>query len=116
MIRLPPSSTRTDTLFPYTTLFRSYSKDNLEYVTLTFSGFLTSFIYNDKFNLTTSDEQPDSIDASILFLKQHISQALTLKEIADHVHLSRSEEHTSDIQSLMRISYDVFCLTKKKTT
>src|SRR3546814_13836942 len=90
MIRLPPSSTRTDTLFPYTTLFRSYSKDNLEYVTLTFSGFLTSFIYNDKFNLTTSDEQPDSIDASILFLKQHISQALTLKEIADHVHLSVS--------------------------
>src|SRR3546814_12690694 len=74
----------------YQVLQLGYSKDNLEYVTLTFSGFLTSFIYNDKFNLTTSDEQPDSIDASILFLKQHISQALTLQEIADNVHLSLS--------------------------
>jgi len=74
----------------YQVLQLGYSKDNLEYVTLHFSGFLTAFVYNDKFNLTTPREQPDVVDTSILYLKQHIGESLTLKQIADHVHLSVS--------------------------
>src|SRR3546814_3301494 len=80
MIRRPPRSTRTDTLFPYTTLFRS---------TL-ISTCLISSISN-----TTS-----SLIASF-------SASETLRNWA------RSEEHTSELQSLMRISYAVFCLKKK---
>src|SRR3546814_5577224 len=80
MIRRPPRSTRTDTLFPYTTLFRSHecrptqrtcSNERTNYQLLSFAGKLTYTI-------------------------------------------RRSEEHTSELQSLMRISYAVFCLQKKK--
>src|SRR3546814_3296744 len=78
MIRRPPRSTRTDTLFPYTTLFRS-AKLSLSKQTLQSS--LTSIIY---------------------LLKLFASME------------GRSEEHTSELQSLMRISYAVFCLKKKK--
>src|SRR3546814_7123505 len=79
MIRRPPRSTRTDTLFPYTTLFRS--------------PLLTKALANEK-----SDEYSEmGVVAKGLFKA------------------TRSEEHTSELQSLMRISYAVFCL-KKKTT
>src|SRR3546814_20551248 len=74
MIRRPPRSTRTDTLFPYTTLFRSME------AALAFDGL---------YGIT-----PRQLVAPELF--------------------SRSEEHTSELQSLMRISYAVFCLKKKK--
>src|SRR3546814_7773168 len=73
MIRRPPRSTRTDTLFPYTTLFRSPSA----------SGRMCS---------------RDGLNPAFLH----------------HMHCVRSEEHTSELQSLMRISYAVFCLKKKK--
>src|SRR3546814_11040729 len=73
MIRRPPRSTRTDTLFPYTTLFRSYSSHALH-------------------------SQPNTSGW------RGMPFAL----------LRRSEEHTSELQSLMRISYAVFCLKKKK--
>src|SRR3546814_1244764 len=82
MIRRPPRSTRTDTLFPYTTLFRS--------------GVL------DMARARAGGEQ-DHVDADIL----------AVRGVARHQH--RSEEHTSELQSLMRISYAVFCLKKKKT-
>src|SRR3546814_4907318 len=72
MIRRPPRSTRTDTLFPYTTLFRSQK-----------------FGHGDR-----SDEA------------EHADQQ-------GNVEIQRSEEHTSELQSLMRISYAVFCLKKK---
>src|SRR3546814_4416535 len=83
MIRRPPRSTRTDTLFPYTTLFRS--------------------------------------DAGQPFSIQSISKVFTLTMALEAAgdDLWRSEEHTSELQSLMRISYAVFCLkkkTKKKRT
>src|SRR3546814_2394632 len=78
MIRRPPRSTRTDTLFPYTTLFRSPATRNSA-------------------PSASSSGQPESRPAS---------QART--ESA-----KRSEEHTSELQSLMRISYAVFCLKKK---
>src|SRR3546814_5025660 len=77
MIRRPPRSTRTDTLFPYTTLFRSRPTTN-------------------KNAIIVSDYRMLKVDT------------LDNRTISD-----RSEEHTSELQSLMRISYAVFCLKKK---
>src|SRR3546814_2151236 len=92
MIRRPPRSTRTDTLFPYTTLFRSHT------------GMV---LYFDVNNLKRINDQHG-----------HAAGDAALKKIADvllaNVRESRSEEHTSELQSLMRISYAVFCLKKKK--
>src|SRR3546814_2787743 len=82
MIRRPPRSTRTDTLFPYTTLFRS-------------------------------PWLPNSAVAAIPAAPPGRLNKLALVTENDSV---RSEEHTSELQSLMRISYAVFCLKKKKTT
>src|SRR3546814_5091587 len=82
MIRRPPRSTRTDTLFPYTTLFRSPSRR---------SG---------------PDSWFDHAQAAPTWAGSHDQIASRLP--------SRSEEHTSELQSLMRISYAVFCLKKKK--
>src|SRR3546814_10492471 len=101
MIRRPPRSTRTDTLFPYTTLFRSHVID-------------------------------ECCSAIVVCLR--VRRALQLRLHLAHVFLhlldgwaglhcrrrrgrrrsGRSEEHTSELQSLMRISYAVFCLKKKK--
>src|SRR3546814_2210219 len=75
MIRRPPRSTRTDTLFPYTTLFRSFKR---------------RFVF-----FGNSEKGVEHASAFIPF--------------------DRSGEHTSELQSLMRISYAVFCLKKKKT-
>src|SRR3546814_11235787 len=80
MIRRPPRSTRTDTLFPYTTLFRSAGQGDLD--------------------------QPDRVDLCLDRRTQASRQARRPPP--------RSEEHTSELQSLMRISYAVFCLKKKK--
>src|SRR3546814_5034934 len=91
MIRRSPRSTRTDTLFPYTTLFRS---DVI--VTATGAGHV----------LIVDDDQ--RIRAMLArFLTDH---GLRVSQAAD----GRSEEHTSELQSLMRISYAVSCLKKKK--
>src|SRR3546814_8981973 len=76
MIRRPPRSTRTDTLFPYTTLFRSSSSSGAPV-----GGSMSRIIISAVGRVMPS---------------------------------SRSEEHTSELQSLMRISYAVFCLKKKK--
>src|SRR3546814_4783927 len=75
MIRRPPRSTRTDTLFPYTTLFRSHPR--------------------------RGRQRPP---AGRRVIMTNIQKGLA----------ERSEEHTSELQSLMRISYAVFCLKKKK--
>src|SRR3546814_4788027 len=79
MIRLPPRSTRTDTLFPYTTLFRSPRHPPV------------------RLGISPANAAHRGIDASFF-----------------PTHGMRSEEHTSELQSLMRISYAVFCLKKKK--
>src|SRR3546814_9231396 len=92
MRRRPPRSTRTDTLFPYTTLFRS-SKEGM-FVDL--HGDLNR-INGGKHKI------PWVFDADL--------DPLQLKLIQFDY---RSEEHTSELQSLMRISYAVFCLKKKK--
>src|SRR3546814_3032007 len=96
MIRRPPRSTRTDTLFPYTTLFRSNRRDL--YVDSTNTESNTSVYQEFKFNGST-----DRLD--------WVAGASYFRESADQ----RSEEHTSELQSLMRISYAVFCLKKKRT-
>src|SRR3546814_7201333 len=90
MIRRPPRSTRTDTLFPYTTLFRSAGGQCLKLKKIfRFAG---------------------------LSVARGFIPAGPLRSPAGRcdVSINRSEEHTSELQSLMRISYAVFCLKKKK--
>src|SRR3546814_4548409 len=84
MIRRPPRSTRTDTLFPYTTLFRSLALG-----------------HSDRGDRRMAEHR--GRDAVVIDSRRQISK--------DGV--GRSEEHTSELQSLMRISYAVFCLKKK---
>src|SRR3546814_6324889 len=96
MIRRPPRATRTDTLFPYTTLFRSIGRQHI--MTLRVKSDVTM-------QERLKDFDPDGA------LRQHAREIFELlKEDIHH----RSEEHTSELQSLMRISYAVFCLKKKK--
>src|SRR3546814_6456101 len=98
MIRRPPRSTRTDTLFPYTTLFRS--------------AFLFDFPRIEADHRFVADDV-GLVGAEAVELGPH--RAAIGAEHADFDEIAglRSEEHTSDLQSLMRISYAVFCLTKK---
>src|SRR3546814_10273026 len=86
MIRRPPRSTRTDTLFPYTTLFRSAGYD-----------------------LRGQSPRPPAAgnSARVGWIGE--------RDLRRGDHCVRSEEHTSELQSLMRISYAVFCLKKKET-
>src|SRR3546814_1267054 len=95
MIRRPPRSTRTDTLFPYTTLFRSLQPRDAD--------------------------EPGSDVGGAARARPGLSVAGLATETAGHSVAAgrrpctgRSEEHTSELQSLMRISYAVFCLKKKK--
>src|SRR3546814_1271725 len=110
MIRRPPRSTRTDTLFPYTTLFRSRKR---------MIGAL-------------SNEAPvgEPLGGSVALAFHAVQMGAQMvrvhdvKETVQAVHLwrgmrdaaIRSEEHTSELQSLMRISYAVFCLKKKNNS
>src|SRR3546814_8710777 len=97
MIRLPPRSTRTDTLFPYTTLFRSKNCIVIRREMLSTASPVPRIRDYDKPEMRV---QP----LNVLFPDS------TYAPVNDH----RSEEHTSELQSLMRISYAVFCLKKKK--
>src|SRR3546814_8580880 len=94
MIRRPPRSTRTDTLFPYTTLFRSGPSAASIVVVI------------------------GAIDATRVFrLARAVAMNVVVLDFVEVAKLRgerRSEEHTSELQSLMRISYAVFCLKKKK--
>src|SRR3546814_7881578 len=105
MIRRPPRSTRTDTLFPYTTLFRSAA------------GLLGP---NDVEGLAQQgvEEQQCSIGKEVTAPSPFLASksALEVHGILRGQQGCRSEEHTSELQSLMRISYAVFCLKKKKKT
>src|SRR3546814_6796009 len=99
MIRRPPRSTRTDTLFPYTTLFRSHAPIGLPLQLAMAAG-------HGKLGpgavLVLEDDGPR---LGVRHLHRHLQHPAGLR---------RSEEHTSELQSLMRISYAVFCLKKKK--
>src|SRR3546814_4880350 len=92
MIRRPPRSTRTDTLFPYTTLFRSALAQDDDV---------------DRGNVARRPFHAVPVGRIDLAVEQSGQIAAFGR---------RSEEHTSELQSLMRISYAVFCLKKKKNT
>src|SRR3546814_3659203 len=105
MIRRPPRSTRTDTLFPYTTLFRSEAVDRQDAAPAA-EGVAEHGLGCDGLGHGV-DRLGTTLPALHLVRDQAPDQAV---ERASPV---RSEEHTSELQSLMRISYAVFCLKKK---
>src|SRR3546814_2684533 len=102
MIRRPPRSTRTDTLFPYTTLFRSRAWRNG-----TVGVAIGSYGVEP---LTDLRGRPDLFGRTLQVTT--VGQADEIAAAGSLV-MGRSEEHTSELQSLMRISYAVFCLKKK---
>src|SRR3546814_4185858 len=104
MIRRPPRSTRTDTLFPYTTLFRSRDRFIVEAERGERTG---AEILDDDIGLVAK-AQREVAGARRIVINADIAFAGILLGI-----IARSEEHTSELQSLMRISYAVFCLKKK---
>src|SRR3546814_7154810 len=104
MIRRPPRSTRTDTLFPYTTLFRSNSEVTLAEIqpgNFFIVGGQLAYVAASTDAFTTQYERADR---RVRVIYDNATEATVL----------RLEEHTSELQSLMRISYAVFCLKKKK--
>src|SRR3546814_9539884 len=111
MIRRPPRSTRTDTLFPYTTLFRSLACDFLiASDTAQFaSAYAAAGLSADGGQSWTLPRRIGSHRARQMILQ---GRRVPASEALDWG-IARSEEHTSELQSLMRISYAVFCLKKK---
>src|SRR3546814_2149588 len=115
MIRRPPISTRTDTLFPYTTLFRS------RHIPLRFRlpvAIFMRFQWRGRHGPSRWRRRERRRGRRLLFqprcdvvAKEHLHP-----EADNGEQCGRSEEHTSELQSLMRISYAVFCLKKKKQT
>src|SRR3546814_1522821 len=101
MIRRPPRSTRTDTLFPYSTLFRSTWQP---------AARLPARCLHGK----AAGDPETWLDLELPF--HHWGDDSAGGRIGGNCNAKRSEEHTSELQSLMRISYAVFCLKKKKTT
>src|SRR3546814_2854668 len=100
MIRRPPRSTRTDTLFPYTTLFRSAE------------AHLAQQVIAQRVDPEALGEVHRIDDIAQRF--RHFLAAVEQESVTEDLFRQRSEEHTSELQSLMRISYAVFCLKKKK--
>src|SRR3546814_8940635 len=126
MIRRTPSSTRTDTRFPYPTLFRSHERACeaelaavLETLLATPQGMPDMAMLGARFA-----PDPAALPEVIVELVPLSAYEALLAPRAEEMALprvlmsqsSRSEEHTSELQSLMRISYAVFCLKKKKNT
>src|SRR3546814_10422259 len=126
MIRRPPRSTRTDTLFPYTTLFRSHHEQTDIFVGLEANDQLVGLQgaaalgehrmrhrleLDEDFGLPRGQAlagaqvEGHALPAPIVDMRLHRDEGLGAR---------RSEEHTSELQSLMRISYAVFCLKTKK--
>src|SRR3546814_7499504 len=140
MLRRPPRSTRTDTLFPYTTLFRSLLADDHALVGL--DALAVAFLDLDVDDDGIAGAEFRQLALRLFgfeFLQQRVERGLVhdgdlgclpvgsaLKAVVARVHVDprlgmvelsgqlRSEEHKSELQSLMRISYGVFCLQKKK--
>src|SRR3546814_4238728 len=131
MIRRPPRSTRTDTLFPYTTLFRSlnlrlhvHGDDDVEFI-LDRSDEIHD---RQAVPLQIASERGRLSKGDVLLVERLDLRCDAIENVLPVIHASnslcagadacqqRSEEHTSELQSLMRISYAVFCLTQKTTT
>src|SRR3546814_10865213 len=113
MIRLPPRSTRTDTLFPYTSLFRSngFTTGFVNTSTLHFAGLIVAADYG--FDISGLIPGSDGRNSMRLGTKLFYTDTYEQVLFAGQPVTQRSEEHTSELQSLMRISYAVFCLKKK---
>src|SRR3546814_7239979 len=110
-MRLTPYSTRTDTLFPYTTLFRSRPVRE--------HAVEVDRNSDDEPRVTRPEQkQPRSGKAvHVGILRKHLGELGALLALGEpRRHQERSEEHTSELPSLMRISYAVFCLKNKKNT
>src|SRR3546814_3071821 len=110
MIRRPPRSTRTDTLFPYTTLFRSIDL-----------GINDMGRHNCRQLLAQLGERnqiigADLFKAALIVGNGHMRISFGPAVAGEMLAGGRSEEHTSELQSLMRTSYAVFCLKKKNET
>src|SRR3546814_2707203 len=101
MIRRPPRATRTDTLLPYTTLFRSHSARQSRQKLRGYCGASASETARHRAAAQFRHDEPDEA----LIGARHMGRR--------QYETVRSEEHTSELQSLMRISYAVFCLKKK---
>src|SRR3546814_1644532 len=117
MIRRPPRSTRTDTLVPYTTLFRSQQ----DFAGQTFNGSGAS---QEAVSTRSDERSPDKSDndnrkgskyqgilADVLGGPDEVKNGMVLYHLLCYFEIGR---HTSELQSLMRISYAVFCLKKHK--
>src|SRR3546814_10433467 len=113
MIRRPPRSTRTDTLFPYTTLFRSTLRNARKRRGLT-QAQVAVLAAVPRLKVIQVERGDASVSVGAY---AQVAAALGLEFAATPARRPtlRSEEHTSELQSLMRISYAVFCLKKKKT-
>src|SRR3546814_9339263 len=124
MIRRPPRSTRTDTLFPYTTLFRSLNSIKMAAVTTLCCALIG---YPMAYYIARSHPSVRNLLLLGVILPFWTSLLLRvyawvgilrndglLNNLLQWLGLIRSEEHTSELQSLMRISYAVYCLKKKK--
>src|SRR3546814_2201424 len=127
MIRRPPRSTRTDTLFPYTTLFRSLvvevilpvAGDALAQKALRVGLARLPAAGGDGEGVAADDGGHGGlggIAAEPPGEALHLARRVVQQALVAHRIVVRSEEHTSELQSLMRISYAVFCLKKKKKT
>src|SRR3546814_1146064 len=114
MIRRPPRSTRTDTLFPYTTLFRSHQLRARSRQFDDQLGKLENGELDRVADIHRADEAVARVHETQKAFNQIVDKAETarLRAVAEDRDV-RSEEHTSELQSLMRISYAVFCLKKK---
>src|SRR3546814_8434218 len=107
MKRRPPRSTRTDTLFPYTTLFRSVGQHRPAIGESDGRKAARTTARGDDVGAAATGEFGDQRDEALgMAAPDHFVAIID----------DRSEEHTSELQSLMRISYAVFCLKKKNNT
>src|SRR3546814_6083037 len=126
MIRLPPRSTRTDTLFPYTTLFRSENESiETESALLRLAAAFPNNVFlgagalyqgDDHRRLAALARLAQEVGVGLAAcndVRMHAASRQPLLDTVTCIREHRSEEHTSELQSLMRISYAVFCFKQK---
>src|SRR3546814_4929011 len=131
MIRRPPRSTRTDPLFPYTTRFRSVDEGvlDLELVLVDRARPILAACLERAEEFAEDTHMRPQLEIAMEHMALEPDPRLVLRVLAERgivrvlvalpdfaaeAEVDRSEEHTSELQSLMRISYAVFCLKKKK--